>query len=67
MTWLNQALEQASPAAFSEIVARLTFIHNLGLEPKGREQVQPNRLRQLAHEAQRLTAWRLSRFDTRRR
>jgi hypothetical protein len=60
---LNQAPEQAFPAAFSEVVARLTFIRHLKLDPKVHEQVHPNRLRQLAHETKRLSAWRLGRFD----
>ncbi len=63
LNWLNQAPEQASPAAFSEVVARLTLIRHLKLEPKVRDQVHPNRLRQLAHETKRLSAWRLGRFD----
>lgn len=53
LNWLNQAPGQASPDAFSQVVARLTFARDIGLDPKIRDKVHPNRLRQLNHEANR--------------
>jgi len=60
-TWL-----QAPPGAVSldnllALMDRLTFIRNTGLSTAKEYAVNPNRLSQLAREAERLSAWRLRR------
>ncbi len=62
-TWLLEPVGQACPANFWKRLDRLNFVRRIKLSPELRQTINPDRLRQLAREGERLNAWRMKRGD----
>jgi len=62
-TWLQQPPGWATVDNLLGLLDRLTFIRQVSLDTEQHYQVNPNRLRQLARDVERLTVWRLRRIQ----